>query len=98
MFRLDILQEKEQADILIQAQDSERRQKMRKRVAVIAILSIFTLCHFAAAAEQKAVAGGRTTSPLWNLPSGIKTISVNGYPMAYMEQGSGPIVVLVHGS
>src|SRR5262245_55270778 len=34
----------------------------------------------------------------WELPAGVKTLSVNGYPMAYVEQGSGPTVLLVHGA
>jgi hypothetical protein len=36
--------------------------------------------------------------PAWTLPEGVKTLSVNGYPMAYIERGSGPTVVLVHGA
>lgn len=32
------------------------------------------------------------------LPSGVKTIYVNGYDMAYLEQGTGQPVVLVHGA
>ncbi|MGJ4953509.1 alpha/beta fold hydrolase [Bradyrhizobium sp. HKCCYLS20291] len=34
----------------------------------------------------------------WQLPPGIKSIEVNGYPMAYQEAGSGTPVLLVHGS
>jgi pimeloyl-ACP methyl ester carboxylesterase len=34
----------------------------------------------------------------WELPSGMKTLSVNGYDMAYMERGQGTPVVLIHGS
>jgi pimeloyl-ACP methyl ester carboxylesterase len=36
--------------------------------------------------------------PSWSIPDGVKTVSVNGYPMAYQEAGSGAPVVLVHGS
>lgn len=36
--------------------------------------------------------------PDWELPSGVKSLPANGYPMAYLERGSGPTVVLVHGS
>ena len=39
-----------------------------------------------------------TQNPTWPLPPGVKTLAVNGYPMAYTERGSGPTVVLVHGS
>src|SRR5215468_12517145 len=38
----------------------------------------------------------RTAS--WALPPGVKTLTVNGYPMAYVEQGAGVPVVLVHGT
>ncbi len=46
------------------------------------------------------VAGGCQTvqRPDWALPEGVKTIQANGYPMAYVERGSGPIVVFVHGA
>jgi pimeloyl-ACP methyl ester carboxylesterase len=37
-------------------------------------------------------------SPSWNLPEGVRTLPANGYPMAYLERGSGPTVVLVHGA
>jgi esterase len=36
--------------------------------------------------------------PAWDLPAGIKTLSPNGYPMAFQERGVGPTVVLVHGT
>jgi hypothetical protein len=36
--------------------------------------------------------------PDWNIPTGVKTLSVSGYPMAYVERGFGPTVVLVHGA
>jgi esterase len=32
------------------------------------------------------------------LPAGIKTLEVNGYPMAFLESGTGESVVLVHGA
>jgi pimeloyl-ACP methyl ester carboxylesterase len=38
-----------------------------------------------------------STAP-WPLPPGLKSVSVNGYPLAYQEAGSGPPLVLVHGS
>jgi esterase len=34
----------------------------------------------------------------WPLPEGVKSIEVNGYPMAYHESGSGKPLILVHGS
>jgi pimeloyl-ACP methyl ester carboxylesterase len=36
--------------------------------------------------------------PEWPLPPGVKTLAVNGYPMAYVERGFGPTLVLVPGS
>ena len=38
------------------------------------------------------------TRPSWDLPDGVKTLQVNGYPMAYLERGAGPPLVLVHGA
>lgn len=37
-------------------------------------------------------------TPGWGMPAGVKSIGVNGYPLAYVERGSGPTVVLVHGA
>jgi pimeloyl-ACP methyl ester carboxylesterase len=34
----------------------------------------------------------------WPLPAGVQSMHVNGYPMAYVEHGSGVPVVLVHGT
>ena len=36
--------------------------------------------------------------PSWDLPAGVKSLEVNAYPLAYVEGGSGPTVVLVHGA
>src|SRR4051812_48552910 len=36
--------------------------------------------------------------PKWPLPEGIKSVAVNGYEMAYRDEGSGAPVVLVHGA
>ena len=35
---------------------------------------------------------------VWPLPEGVKSVEVNGYPMAYQESGSGTPLVLVHGA
>jgi pimeloyl-ACP methyl ester carboxylesterase len=52
----------------------------------------------AAGASLWLLVGCQTTTPLsWKLPDGVKTVEVNGYPMAYKEVGSGPTLVLVHG-
>ena len=34
----------------------------------------------------------------WALPAGVKTLEVNGYPMSFLENGTGEPVVLVHGA
>lgn len=39
-----------------------------------------------------------SAAPVWPLPEGVKSISVNGYEMAYQESGSGTPLVLVHGA
>lgn len=39
-----------------------------------------------------------TTPRTWELPAGVKALSVNGYEMAYVERGSGEPVILVHGT
>jgi pimeloyl-ACP methyl ester carboxylesterase len=41
----------------------------------------------------------QTSAPrTWEIPPGVKTVRVNGYDMAYVEQGSGTAVVLIPGS
>jgi pimeloyl-ACP methyl ester carboxylesterase len=37
-------------------------------------------------------------SPLWAIPSDAKWIDINGYPLTYRDVGSGPTIVLIHGS
>ncbi|MDE2363398.1 MAG: alpha/beta hydrolase [Hyphomicrobiales bacterium] len=38
------------------------------------------------------------SEPAWPLPPGVRTIDIDGYPMAWREEGAGPPLVLVHGS
>lgn len=43
--------------------------------------------------------GCTTTTPLtWKLPDGVQTVETNGYPLAYLESGSGATTVAVHGA
>ena len=42
-------------------------------------------------------AGHTVAAAPWALPPGVKTLEVNGYPMAFLEGGTGESVVLVHG-
>ena len=41
---------------------------------------------------------GGVVTPTWPIPEGIKTVNVNGYPMAYQETGSGIPIVFLHPS
>lgn len=34
----------------------------------------------------------------WEMPEGVKTLTVNSYPMAFLDKGTGQTVVLVHGA
>lgn len=49
-----------------------------------------------------ALAAGCQTTPAtalaWKLPDGVKTADADGYPMAFVEKGRGPTVLLVHGA
>src|SRR3954465_5299295 len=46
------------------------------------------------------LAGACATAPTapWQVPPGAKIVTVNGYPMAYTERGSGPPLALTHGA
>lgn len=45
-----------------------------------------------------------TSSPVpaatavWPMPDGLRVLEVNGYPLAYRDEGTGPPVILLHGS
>jgi esterase len=55
--------------------------------------------HLFAIALALALAACQSMTPrTWDLPPGVKTLAVNGYQMAYVEKGSGPPMVLVHGA
>lgn len=56
----------------------------------------FVACTFAWASFLSGCQSMAT--PAWELPPGVKTLDVNGYPMAYTERGRGPTIVLVHGA
>ena len=36
-------------------------------------------------------------APDWPIPPGVKTVEVNGYPLAYIEDGTGTPIVILHG-
>lgn len=38
-----------------------------------------------------------SAAPGWAIPDGVKTVEVGGYPMSYIEAGSGVAVVMLHG-
>ena len=37
-------------------------------------------------------------APDWSIPDGVKTVEVNGYPLAYIEAGTGTPIVIIHGA
>ena len=39
-----------------------------------------------------------SATTIWAMPPDVKSIEVNGYPIAYKELGAGVPVVLIHGS
>lgn len=39
-----------------------------------------------------------SAAPGWTIPDGVKTVEVSGYPMSYIEAGSGVAVVMLHGA
>lgn len=55
----------------------------------IVAAAVVTLCLAGCQAPQKRG---------WDLPAGVKSLQVNGYPLAYVERGTGPTVLLVHGA
>lgn len=42
--------------------------------------------------------GSEPVQATWEVPAGVKTLTVNDYPMAYVERGAGPTLLLVHGA
>lgn len=59
----------------------EERMKFRSLLIVLALLG----------------GGQAVLAASWGLPAGVKSLTVNDYPMAYFERGSGEAIVLVHG-
>jgi esterase len=57
---------------------------------VLTILLLFCIASLTSVSVQ-------ATTP-WPIPEGLKTVEVNGYPMAYQDTGSGSPLVLIHGS
>ncbi len=71
---------------------------MKNAAWAIVIMLLCATCRTGAAQEQKEISNVKSSPAAWTLPAGVKTITVNGYPMAYFESGSGPTLVFVHGS
>ena len=63
----------------------------RTRIRGCYFISVFGFLLFISGCET-------LQKPAWNLPPGVKSLSANGYGMAYVERGVGPTVVLVHGA
>jgi esterase len=38
------------------------------------------------------------SSPNWSIPVGLNWLEINGYPMAFRDEGAGDPLVLIHGS
>lgn len=57
------------------------------------------VCRLVAAVALGIVLGGcQAFGPApWDIPPGVQTRAVNGYPLAYLERGAGPALILVHG-
>ncbi len=56
-----------------------------KLLGVVLVVTCLTACASA-------------TSPRWELPPDVRVLRVNGYEMAYTEQGQGIPLILVHGT
>lgn len=39
-----------------------------------------------------------SAAPGWTIPQGVKTVEVSGYPISYIESGTGVAVVMLHGA
>ena len=39
-----------------------------------------------------------SAAPGWTIPHGVKTVEVSGYPISYIESGTGVAVVMLHGA
>jgi esterase len=64
---------------------------MKKSSGLLTLASVVTSVFFLTSCQT-------VQQPGWDLPPGVRTLTVNGYPMAYMERGTGPTIVLVPGS
>src|SRR5690242_12781309 len=60
------------------------------RALAMAAVGLIVACRAMTAVAQGAAS--------WPIPPGVKTVTVNGYPMAYTDTGSGEPLVLVHGA
>lgn len=69
----------------------DRRSMLLRAGLVAALLGSLMACQTPAPPAAQPVAP-------WALPDGVKTLGVNGYPMAFQDKGSGPTVLLVHGA
>jgi pimeloyl-ACP methyl ester carboxylesterase len=49
-------------------------------------------------ASTKPLLAQGSTPLKWKVPDSVKTVEVNGYPMAYHEAGTGTPVILIHGA
>lgn len=62
------------------------------------LLAVMFLCLAACRSPLPTASATAPTQRTWDFPPGVKSLRVNGYDMAYIEQGSGVPVVLVPGT
>lgn len=62
------------------------------------LLALMFLCLAACRSPLPTASATAPTARTWDLPPGVKSMPVNGYDMAYIEQGSGVPVVLIPGA
>ena len=77
------------------------RRPMR-RLALVAAACVAAACAVPGTPgpvdPTSARADASPPSPSWAIPPGVRTVRVDGYPVAYVDEGAGEPVVLIHGA
>jgi pimeloyl-ACP methyl ester carboxylesterase len=80
--------------------DIHRRPMMR--LALVAATCVAAVCAVPGAHGQADPPAARADAPTppasWTIPPGIRSVRVDGYPVAYVDEGAGEPVVLIHGA
>src|SRR4051812_30592695 len=61
-------------------------------------MTLVPCCRRLAAALLIAAGAVALGAAAWPIPAGVKTMAVNGYDLAYVEEGKGEVLVLLHGA